>query len=75
MNISNELIKSATTLRQAGIGSMSPNTLLIYNDIYAKFRFHREFMKCTKAVELTAYDACCSVETVWKVVKLMKSIV
>ena len=53
---------------------MSLNTLLVYNDIYARFRLHKKFVKSKKAVELTAIDACCSEETVWRALGLMKRI-
>lgn len=70
-----ELYEIAETLQRKGIGSVSPNTLIRYFQIYEKYLFYRRFNKTKIAVEKTANFSFCSSELVWKIITFMKKII
>jgi hypothetical protein len=65
------IIDSAKLLQEKGIGSMSPNTLIRYHEIYQKFQFYKRFEPTTRAVVTTAKFGFCSEELVWLIIRLV----
>ncbi len=64
------IIETAKHFQKQGIGSMSPNTLVRYHEIYQKFLFYKRFHKTMVCYEKVSMFCFCSEELARKVVQI-----